>query len=533
MKHIVVVGFLICLTLVANTLPVSAQVTCNDYDFTNDGYTLGTTQSDLATDLAAAIDCANQNQTDDTINVNGTVSLTAIDNVTDGNNGLPTINTNITINGNNNIIERGFTTCSDADSDPDFRLFNVQDGGGLTLNDLTLQNGCLTVSNDAGSGAAIYAEESQEDTTVTLNNVTVQNNTSGDDAVVRVAGTLTVVDSLIQNNAATDQGGGIYALDKPLVILNTTITQNRVLEGPNGGGQDGGGIFILSTQTIIANSTISYNEAGDWSGGIQDQGETLTIVNTTIIGNTAGNNHGAAYLSPNSSANVINSTIVGNSAGSNNGGINWSSFNNSFALYNTVLSGNTANGAESNCSGDVDAVDARNNILGHSSNSGACTGFANGSVNNTTPTSDLGTIIAVDGNGDPLLANNGGAIQTVALAVDSPAINYGDDTLLPVETVLGVDIDADTNTDDPIDVDQRGDANAYPRVIITVDAGAFEAFIVVGTDVNNDGVVSPADAVYVVNRIDSNDFSADVDGDGDVDTDDLNAVSDELGRFIN
>jgi hypothetical protein len=49
-------------------------------------------------------------------------------------------------------------------------------------------------------------------------------------------------------------------------------------------------------------------------------------------------------------------------------------------------------------------------------------------------------------------------------------------------------------------------------------------------DVNTDGIVSPTDAVYVINRLNSGDLSADVDGDGDVDLNDLQIVLNHLGN---
>ena len=49
-------------------------------------------------------------------------------------------------------------------------------------------------------------------------------------------------------------------------------------------------------------------------------------------------------------------------------------------------------------------------------------------------------------------------------------------------------------------------------------------------DMNCDGAITPADVVYVINRLGSGDLSADVDNDGDVDNADVNAVLNQLGN---
>jgi hypothetical protein len=96
----------------------------------------------------------------------------------------------------------------------------------------------------------------------------------------------------------------------------------------------------------------------------------------------------------------------------------------------------------------------------------------------------------------------------------SPAINAGDNQAV---------------TDAGLTQDQAGRA----RVVWgTVDIGALEYQAEsTGTDVNGDGVVSPADAVYVVNRLGTNDPTADVDGDEAITQDDVQQVLNELGTM--
>ena len=144
------------------------------------------------TELKLAIHCANTDAITDTIEISGTITLTEIDNVTDGNNGLPSITTPITIEGAGNIIERSSAITET------FRLFHVASSGNLTLNDVRLQNGSAqnTDGSDADDeGAAIYSAN----------------------------GTLTVNNSILQNNTASNLGGAINADNGTTVITNTWI----------------------------------------------------------------------------------------------------------------------------------------------------------------------------------------------------------------------------------------------------------------------------------------------------------------------
>src|SRR5262249_45318476 len=88
--------------------------------------------------LIAAINQANTQAGPDTINLDpGTYTLTSINNVTNGNNGLPSITSDITINGEDaatTIIERGLGA-------PVFRIFAVAVSGKLTLNGLAVARG--------------------------------------------------------------------------------------------------------------------------------------------------------------------------------------------------------------------------------------------------------------------------------------------------------------------------------------------------------------------------------------------------------
>jgi predicted outer membrane repeat protein len=125
----------------------------------------------------------------DTLNLapGSTYLLTVLQNTTDGNNGLPSINSSVTINGNNATIER-----DDLSVDA-FRIFHVGATGNLTLNNLTLRDGLIS-----GSGGAV------------LNR-----------------GVLTATNSTFSSNTASSRGGAILNYGAGIVsLINSTFSDN-------------------------------------------------------------------------------------------------------------------------------------------------------------------------------------------------------------------------------------------------------------------------------------------------------------------
>ncbi|MEM6284522.1 MAG: right-handed parallel beta-helix repeat-containing protein, partial [Chloroflexota bacterium] len=219
---------------------------------------------------------------------NGADTITLSENVTlDGTDvfsafgasGLPALTSDMTIQGNNRTIERD-------SSAPAFRLLTVGDGATVTVENLTVRNGLLTGGFDNGGG--IYNAGN-----LTVINTTLEDNRveaifpSGGGIYNRSNGTLTVIDSLIQNNVVDDpdsvfdDGGGIYA-QGPLVMLNSVITGNRAAESA-------GGVYAASDTTIV-NTVISNNIAAENGGGMVAVGGAATgvhrIYNTTFSNNT-------------------------------------------------------------------------------------------------------------------------------------------------------------------------------------------------------------------------------------------------------
>src|SRR5215213_5922903 len=158
------------------------------------------------------------------------------------------------------------------------RVFQVNPGAGLTLNDLTVANG------RAFGGGGIFND----------------------------GGTLEVNNSTISGNSANGNSGGIFNAG-----LGTLEVNSSTISG-NSAGTFSGGIFNAGTLTVN-NSTISGNSAGTDNGGIGNASAgTLTVNNSTISGNSANNNGGGIG---NGSTATLNNTIVANNEGGNCAGL--------------------------------------------------------------------------------------------------------------------------------------------------------------------------------------------------------------------
>ncbi len=90
-------------------------------------------------------------------------------------------------------------------------------------------------------------------------------------------GDLSLVDSLVRNNASNDSGGGI---DSPGIL---TINRSAIMKNYTNGS--GGGINTYYADAVIINSTISENTGG-FDGGIsKNYSGELKIYNSTIVHN--------------------------------------------------------------------------------------------------------------------------------------------------------------------------------------------------------------------------------------------------------
>jgi hypothetical protein len=318
------------------------------------------------TGLIAAINAANTNGQENTINITGTYDLTTVNDPTDGGNGLPSITGSMTIDGGTGATIRR----SDASETPLFRVLHVAETGNLTINSITIEGGSLPHVNYAreGTGAGILSFGN-----LTVTNSAIVRNFAGDETggidSRRAGSTLVVRNSIISDNATTDGQGpaGIAACCR-VSIWNTTISENFGL-GLIIGGLDEHGEFREEIQSELANSFIFHNQDIGGGGGISAVGNVV-IMNSTIAENIGGSGTlvGAAIFLHSGELSLVNNTIVNNATITldplSTGGILADPINNGrIELVNTILAGNTRRNLPSDCGG-APITSLGNNIIG-------------------------------------------------------------------------------------------------------------------------------------------------------------------------
>jgi hypothetical protein len=252
--------------------------------------------------------------------------LTAVDNMTDGPTGLPVIRggtkaDNLTIVGNGDTIER-----STVSGTPGFRLLDVANGGSLTLENLTLENGLEVGSGVSAEGGAVINQG-----TLTLMGVTVQNNIA--EGSTGVNGTKA---SPSGGDGATAFGGGIWSYgaltleDLTLAsVVHTTIANNQAIggvggaavagcknytnavSGGSGGGAGGGGVYVLFGTANVTNASLFNNTAEGGQGGSGSQ---------AYAGGPGGDAGGGGLVAANGSATLSGTTLMSNVAQAGQGG---------------------------------------------------------------------------------------------------------------------------------------------------------------------------------------------------------------------
>lgn len=418
----------------------------------------------------------------------------------------------------------------------------INNGPIVSISGVTIQNGDTT-SDDGGGGLL------NQDGTINLTNVVVQNNTAKFGAGIANNGTMTLDNVIVRNNTADEiiatvsvcgncTGGGILNSDVmtiisttvhdntanfgggidnegTLVASNVNVYNNSVSNNPGDPDAAGGGIENRSTMTLT-NSVVRNNNAplgaGIYNesnltvvggnlysnmatirgGGIHNLSD-LTVQTSNIYENEAGSGGGGGISSEGGDVIVAGTAVYNNSASANGGGIvhNVTAGNNSFAIINSTISGNSTSGTGgglrnagmanttlnnvtlSNNSSIVAAgqsvsvvggtLSAKNSLINGPNLGGSrtnCSGTISSNGYNIANDSSCGLNSTGDlPNTNPRLGSlqsNGGGTLTHALLIGSPAIDSGSSSDCPA-------------------VDQRGVARPFGA---ECDRGAYEFDVV-------------------------------------------------------
>jgi len=448
---------------------VFATFVVNDIGDSDDG-----DPNNGTTTLREAINLANNTAETDTITFAGifsddipdTITLTSGQlTITDNVNIIGTKASQLTISGNR--ISRVFEI-SGAGTDVVIDGLNIangnnstaafQSGGGILVN----ANSILSLSNSTVSGNSANRDGGGIFNlgTLSVSNSTVSDNTTATEGIYSGGGiynnaAFSLVNSTVSNNSASF-GGGIYnPQNRNISISDSIISGNSV--SFYGGGINNEGNLNLSNSTIFDNSARQ-------GGGIYTGGQlyyfsvgSATITNSTVSGNAASEDGGGIYNYSN--VTVINSTIANNTADSDSDG---TGSGGGIANARSATIGNTiiADNFDRSTSGDINP-DVYNYDDEYTGVTGQFTDSGNNLIGNQGSNTDFTTSTLVGTTTNPIdpklspLQNNGGNTLTHALQTGSPAINAGNNSLVPANT----------------SIDQRG---ADRIVDGTVDIGAYE-----------------------------------------------------------
>ena len=324
------------------------------------------------------------------------------------------------------------------------RVIEISSGKSVAIRGLTLMGGKVTGSN---RGGGIY-----------------------------VSGNLTLDSAVVRDNEAIDQGGGIYVANPGTVhIVDSTISDNVSAQGGAIKSKSSAeNAVVIEGSAVINNSATTFGGifiSGDAGAGTK----TAKIVNSTFSGNTVTStdgNGGAIAVNSGFSLTVINSTITDNHAGTGtgSGGGIWNGA--TVTLYNTILAGNAAgNSTTSDAYASMSAASSYN-LIGQNVNvdgSGDGTGtikLGSGQTAGLAPLAD---------NGGPTLTHR---LEKGSQAINAGSDTHVTSSMTMDQRGFTRKVNQTANqleTDDPDHEDEGTVTNDQ------VDMGAYELGLVVTT----------------------------------------------------
>ena len=299
------------------------------------------------------------------------------------------------------------------------RVFQIWQPADVTITGVTVTGG--DAHDDRGGGIDVRGGG-----TLLLDDSRVTGNTTGPGATIGLfsgggiafydAGASSIVTSRIDNNTASNGGGGIYmgGTAAPPTSIVLTITNSRIDDntGPGGAGIMSFRPLLIVGSLVRANVDTATTTGG---GGISSQ-SSLTLINSTLSDNSTANSGGGMLVGSGSAASLYNVTITDNIADSDasgqgdGGGIRIAA--GTVSLGNSIIAANIDGSTipvQPDCSGTFTSLDY--NLIED----------ATGCTLNSATTHNLVGVKAQLG----LLKDNGGPTLTHALLVGSPAIDAG------------------------------------------------------------------------------------------------------------
>lgn len=379
-------------------------------------------------------------------------------------------------------------------------------GSGLTLEGLTIQGGqapdgggiycdgaditlidCVIRDNhadDDGGGMVIFDGDGVVTGCTFMDNTLNLPNASDNGGAIHIGShaTLDISASTFTGNVANNYGGAIYFNDTLGTITDCVFDANSALRGGALG-------FISGGRGTVTDCVISNNHSGQYGGGVASNGAWPDLVRCQIVDNTADTTGGGVYVTGETTEelDMISCVIARNTAMSRGGGFDADTGPDSH-LTNCTIVGNTV------VSGTGGGI--------RSSGAGAGAVIYNCIVRANSPDQypSAGSNIAYDSNIEGDLSNNTRIIDADPMFVDeingdyrllqgSPSIDAGNSSLFSGEAIP-LDLDANPRVVTDLSSAQTG----LPLLGLYIDQGAYEfqpeAAPACTADLNNDGMLN-------------------------------------------
>lgn len=251
-----------------------------------------------------------------TVTVKGTVQATNVS----GNYGAISVKKKITVKGEGTNPELDADKNA-GDGKPKHRIFTVEDGGELTLENITLKNGMAAGTTDdekCGGGILVKAGCKAK-----LKNCSIKNCEAAEfGGAICSEGELTLDGGTIggastsDGNKATNQGGGICIQKNGRFTLKTaTISENKATYG--------GAVCVRESGSVSMESGfLTTNTVGFLGGGVHVDGSSasFTMTGGKIKTNNANGGGGGVYVHSGTFTLSDSASIESNIAEEQNGG---------------------------------------------------------------------------------------------------------------------------------------------------------------------------------------------------------------------
>lgn len=226
------------------------------------------------------------------------------------------------------------------------RIFDVQSGASLNVDQLWVQNGAVVAQNGGGyrSAGTLLLERSR----VTNSSATGAGGSGG--AISDEGGTLTVSRTYLLDNDSERAGGAIEANAGSTEVRDSKMSGNTTGPAPGNGGalhltgtgdvvvvstdvldnsaaSEGGGLWnsavgeMVVTRSVIDHNSAAGNDSDQGGGGLFNDGGMLRVMGTFVRNNTAtGTSGSGGDILNNLGSLIVSRSVVANNDSQRTGG---------------------------------------------------------------------------------------------------------------------------------------------------------------------------------------------------------------------